>query len=72
METYKITYQLFDNAGNKIKFGTIKVKNSKSEFIAKCGLEDYMKRKYPKMAKMEISRCIKLNPITDIFDSFSR
>ena len=70
MKTYKIKYKALDRGGKEIKSGTIKVKRSDSEFIAKCRLEDYLKRKLPSMTRMEVIRCTESNPVMDIFEQF--
>lgn len=65
--TYLIDYNVTLNTGvltNK----TIRVKNKDNELMAKCSLEDYLKRKYPdSYVSLVITKCSPDNPFADIF-----
>lgn len=65
--TYLIDYNVILSTGvltNK----TIRVKNKDNELIAKCSLEDYLKRKYSdSYISLVITKCSPDNPFSGIF-----
>ena len=58
-ETFIIDYEVFDIDNISIKKGQIKVKNKPSEFVAKCSLEGYLKKKYHNFHRLIIHKCVK-------------
>lgn len=68
-KTFLITYSLADNAGKSIvKDGIMRVKNKESKFSAQCGLEDFLKRKYPSFGTMTISECVEEDELSRIYE----
>lgn len=65
--TYLIDYEVTLNTGvltNK----TIRVRNKDNELMAKCSLEDYLRRKYPdSFVSLVVTKCSLDNPFSDIF-----
>ena len=64
-KTFIIQYQVADKSGAIIQEGKIRAKNKISPFAAKCGLEDYLKKKHRNMEKLVVLSCKE-----EIFNSF--
>ena len=56
---YIIKYQVLDCFDSIVNEGKIRVKNKNNEFVAKCGLEEYLKKKYVNFNKLIIISCEK-------------
>lgn len=54
---FTIKYTIYSINNQVLKEGTTKVKNCVNEFEAKCKLENYLKKKYPKFNKLVIHKC---------------
>jgi len=54
---FLIAYTWYDIHGSFGDKGKIKVKNKPSEFVAKCSLENFLKRKNPSFGRLEIHSC---------------
>lgn len=67
--TFIVDYICYDINNNIIKDGKIKIKNRKTAFEAKCGLEDFLKKKHSNFNKLIINKC---EPeFNEIFESFN-
>jgi hypothetical protein len=56
-EVFTIDYTVKLSDGSK-KRQTIRVKNKSSKFIAKCSLEEYLKRKHKSFRSLTIHSCV--------------
>jgi hypothetical protein len=57
MNTYKITYVLYDADNKIIKDGVFKAKNQFSEAIAKSAFEKFLRKKHKNFSRLVISFC---------------
>ena len=55
MKTYRVEYIVYFKSGPEKK--AMNVKNCMCELHAKIKLGEYLKRKYPDMIKLEITKC---------------
>lgn len=54
---FLIEYTWYDFHGNIGHKGKIKVKNKPNAFVAKCSLENFLKKKNPSFGRLEIHSC---------------
>lgn len=66
--TFIIEYTALAKNGDMLANGKIKAKNKISDFEAKCGLEEFLKRKYTNFGKLIVKKCEQ--DIFSVFDFF--
>lgn len=70
---YLIDYEFYDDNGDIIKYGMMRVKNAESGVHANVKLEKYLERKYPNFNRLVVHRCtpdVFTNIFGDIFGKF--
>ncbi|MEI7487948.1 MAG: hypothetical protein WCJ72_11165 [Chryseobacterium sp.] len=72
MDTYVIEYKCYDSKGVMMKSGTMRVKNKTNDFVAKCSLENHLKRKLPNMDKLIVLSCKVDNGLFDFRKIFGK
>lgn len=75
-KTFLIEVVVYDVQDFVLFEGTMRAKNKENEFVAKCGLEEHLKKKHATFDRMVVKSCKEENPFNNIFgngifDSFN-
>ena len=70
-KTFLIELIVYDIQDFVLYEGKMRAKNQDNDFMAKCGLEDFLKKKYVTFDRMVVKSCKEDNSVNDIFKSFN-